>query len=158
GSDPSFVDQAVMTAEWSRDGAKVALVRADKGQNQVEYPAGNVVYRTSGWVSNLRLAPQRDGLAFVEHPIRHDDAGRVRLISAGENRVLGGDWASVSGLAWNPPGAEIWFTASRDEGPRSVWAVSRSGRLRAIAEAPGVLTLRDISPDGKALVSRDVRR
>ncbi len=158
GSDPSFVDQAIMAAEWSRDGAKLALVRAANGQNQVEYPAGNIVYRTSGSLSNLRISPLSDSLAFVEHPIRHDDAGRVRLISGGENKVLGGDWASISGLAWRPSGGEIWFTASRDEGPRSVWAVSRSGRLRGVAEAPGVLTLRDISPDGRILVSRDVRR
>jgi len=158
GSDPSFVDQAIMTAEWSRDGAKLALVRAANGQNQVEYPAGNTIYRTSGWVSNLRISPLPDSIAFVEHPIRHDDAGRVRLISAGESKALGGDWASISGLVWNPSGGEIWFTASRDEGPRSVWAVSRSGRLRSVAETPGILTLRDISPDGKVLVSRDVRR
>jgi len=45
----------------------------------------------------------------------------------------------------------------RDEGPRSVWAVSPSGKLRSVASAPGVLTLRDIAPDGRVLISRDVR-
>jgi DNA-binding winged helix-turn-helix (wHTH) protein/WD40 repeat protein len=159
GSDPSFVDQAIMSAEWSRDGARLALIRAVNGQNQLEYPAGKVVYRTSGWLSHPRISPLSDNtVAVVEHPVRHDDAGRVRLISAGKNKVLGGDWASISGLAWRPSGAEIWFTASRDAGPRSVWAVSPAGRLRTVADAPGVLTLRDIAPDGQVLVSRDVRR
>ncbi len=158
GSGSSFVDQAIMTAEWSRDGARLALVRAVKGRNQIEYPAGNVIYSTSGWVSNLRFSPLSDALAFVEHPVRHDDAGRVRLIAAGANSVLGGDWASISGLAWHPSGKEIWLTASRGGGPRAVWAVAPSGKLRTVAAAPGVLTLRDIAPDGQVLISRDVRR
>jgi Tol biopolymer transport system component len=158
GSDPSFVDQGIMTSEWSRDGAKLAVVRAAKGRNQIEYPPGNVIYNTSGWVSNLRLSPVSEALAFVEHPVRHDEAGRVRLIAGGASTVLGGDWANISGLAWHPSGREIWFTASRDEGPRSVWAVSPSGKLRSVASAPGVLTLRDIAPDGRVLISRDVRR
>jgi DNA-binding winged helix-turn-helix (wHTH) protein len=50
GSDPSFVDTGIMTAEWSRDGTKLALVRAAKGRNQIEYPPGNVIYTTPGWV------------------------------------------------------------------------------------------------------------
>ena len=158
GSDPSFVDQGIMTAEWSHDGAKLALVRAVKGRNQIEYPAGNVIYSTSGWVSNLRFSPVSEALAFVEHPVRHDDAGHVRLIAAGATSLLGGDWVNISGLAWHSSGKEMWFTASRDEGPRSVWAVSPSGKLRSVASAPGVLTLRDIAPDGRVLISRDVRR
>jgi DNA-binding winged helix-turn-helix (wHTH) protein/WD40 repeat protein len=158
GSDPSFVDQGIMTAEWSRDGAKLALVRAAKGRNQIEYPAGNIIYSTSGWVSNLRFSPVSEALAFVEHPVRHDDAGHVRLIAAGATSLLGGDWVNISGLAWHPSGKEIWFTSSRDEGPRGVWAVSPSGKLRSVASAPGVLTLRDIAPDGRVLISRDVRR
>jgi len=43
---------------------------------------------TSGWVSNLRLSPVSEALAFVEHPVRHDDAGRVRLLAAGASSVL----------------------------------------------------------------------
>src|SRR5205807_4671576 len=140
------------------DGSKLALVKAAKGRSQIEYPSGNVVYSTSGWISNLRFSPGPEALAFVEHMVRHDEAGRVRLIASGANSVLGGDWVSISGLAWHPSGKEIWLTASRDEGPRSVWAVSPSGKLRSVASAPGVLTLRDIAPDGRVLISRDVRR
>src|SRR5260221_3232962 len=94
-SDPSFVDQAVMSAEWTRDAGKLALVRAVNGQNELEYPAGNVVYRTSGSIGNLRISPASDSIAFIEHPVRHDDGGRVRMISAGTNKVLGGDWDSI---------------------------------------------------------------
>src|SRR5262249_32895799 len=95
---------------------------------------------------------------FIEHPVRHDESGRVRLIAAGVSSVLGGDWVSISGLAWHPSGKEIWMTAAREEGPRSVWAVSPSGKLRSVASAPGVLTLPDIAPAGRVLISRDVRR
>src|SRR5204862_2804600 len=98
-------------------------------------------------------------IAFVEHPIRHDDSGRVRLIvPGGAARTLDGDWSSISGLAWHPSGKEIWFTASRDEGPRALWAVTTTGRLRTVIRAPGVLTLRDIARDGRVLLSRETRR
>ena len=159
GSAPANVDQGIMTAEWSPDGRKLAVVRATKGQNQLEFPAGNVLYRNSGWLANVRFSPVSDEIAFIEHPIRHDERGQVRLIRpGGDGKVLGGEWVSISGLAWHPSSNEIWFTASRDEGPRSVWAVTRSGRLRPIAQAPGVLTIRDIARDGQMLLSRESRR
>src|SRR5260370_28839473 len=143
GSAPSHVDGGIMTAEWSRDGGRLALVRAIEGQNQLEFPAGKVVWRSPGSLANVRFSPVSDAIAYIEHPIRHDDSGRVRLLQpGGPSRILGGDWISASGLAWHPSGKEIWFTASRDGGPRSLWAVTPSGRLRAVAQAPGVLTLR----------------
>jgi WD40 repeat protein len=157
-SAPSYVDQGIMSAEWSRDGGKLVLVRAIRGQNQLEYPAGTVLYRTSGWISNVRVSPISDSIAFVEHPVRHDDAGHVRLIAGSANQALGGEWASISGLAWHPAGKEIWFTATRNQGPRGVWAISLLGKLRSIATAPGILTLRDIAADGRVLISREESR
>src|SRR5207244_5150812 len=42
--------------------------------------------------------------------------------------------------------------------PRSMWAVRRDGRLRTVGQAPGILTLRDIGPDGRVLLSVESRR
>lgn len=155
----SYVDRGIMTAEWTRDGKQLIVVRAIDGRNQLEYPAGNVVYRTVGWLSNVRTAPASEAVAFVEHPVRHDDSGRIMLFESGRDvRALTGNWTSVAGLAWHPSRKEIWFTAARDGGPRSVWAITTGGRLRAVAQAPGVLTLRDIAPDGRVLITRDIRR
>jgi DNA-binding winged helix-turn-helix (wHTH) protein/Tol biopolymer transport system component len=160
GGAPFEVDRGIMGAEWSADGSKLALVRAIKGASQLEFPPGQVLYRTAGWLANVRISRDNSRIAFVEHPVRHDDAGSVKLIDAagGGQRTLCGGWSSVGGLAWHPSGKEIWFTAAREGGMRSVWAVNLSGKVRAVAQAPGILTLRDISPDGRVLVTVDTRR
>lgn len=72
-------------------------------------------------------------------------------------RALGAEWASAGGLAWSPSGDEIWFTATRGDGPKSLWAVSLDGRLRPLAQTAGTLTLRDVAPDGRLLASRETR-
>jgi hypothetical protein len=64
----------------------------------------------------------------------------------------------VGGLAWHPAGKEIWFTASADGGPKSMWAVTLEGDVRSVAHIPGTLTLRDIAVDGRALASRDTEQ
>src|SRR5262249_50577233 len=52
----------------------------------------------------------------------------------------------------------IWFTASRDWGARSVYAVTPAGKLRTVAKVPATIALRDIAPDGRVLISRENRR
>jgi hypothetical protein len=104
------------------------------------------------------MSPADDAIAFIEHPVRHDDAGSIRLVDIrGNAATLAADWASASGLAWKDHD-EIWFTAARDSAPRSVWAVRRDGKMRAVGQAPGILTLRDIAPDGSVLLSVESRR
>src|SRR5262249_15837490 len=57
GSAEAHVEEGIMAAEWSHDGTKLAVVRAVNGQNLLEFPIGNVLYRTSGWLGNVRLSP-----------------------------------------------------------------------------------------------------
>jgi hypothetical protein len=148
----------IFGADWASDGKRLALVRVIAGAQQLEFPEGRVLYRTSGWLSNIRVAPDDAAVAFIEHPIRHDDAGSVCLVDAqGSAKVLAKDWGSASGLAWRSRG-EIWFTAARENAPRSVWSITTTGRLRPVAQAPGVLTLRDVAPDGRSLLTVESRR
>jgi Tol biopolymer transport system component len=152
------IGENIFGADWSPDGSSLALVRVVAGAQQLEFPAGRLLYHTSGWLSNVRVSPDGDAIAFIEHPVRHDDAGSVCVVDAlGNAAVLSSGWASASGLAWRDS-QEIWFTAARDSAPRSVWAVRRSGKLRAVGQAPGVLTLRDVAPDGRVLLSVESRR
>jgi DNA-binding winged helix-turn-helix (wHTH) protein/Tol biopolymer transport system component len=152
------IAENIFSVDWSSDGSHLALVRVVAGAQQLEFPEGRVLYHTSGWLSNLRVAPGDDFVAFIEHPVRHDDAGAIRILDARGNVVtLADGWTSASGLAWKT-GDEIWFTAARGNAPRSVWAVRRDGRLRAVGQAPGILTLRDIGPDGRVLLSVESRR
>jgi Tol biopolymer transport system component len=158
GGPVQRVGQNVFGADWSPDGARLAVVRVVAGAQQIEYPLGTTLYRTPGWISNLRISPDGQAIAFIEHPVRHDDAGEVKVIGAtGKERTMSSGWVNVSGLAWTATG-EVWFTATRDSAPRSLWAVTQSGRTRAVGQAPGILTLRDIAPDGKLLVTVESRR
>src|SRR5207253_2507101 len=93
-----------------------------------------------------------------DHPVRHDDAGAVKIVdSAGTLRTLSEGWANLSGMAWKNAG-EVWFTATRDHTPRSVWSVTTGGEVRAVGQAPGMLTLRDIARDGRLLLTIEARR
>ena len=67
-------------------------------------------------------------------------------------------WDSVRGLAWSPAGDEIWFSAGGSRSSRALWAVSLDGKMRLVHEAPGSLTLWDIAPDGRVLLTRDEER
>jgi eukaryotic-like serine/threonine-protein kinase len=158
GVAPSPVERNVMSADWSPDG-RLAIVRAIDGVNQLEFPPGSIIHKTSGWLSSLRVSPRADRLAFVDHPVRHDNRGTIKLAEAnGTVRSLSQEWADAGGIAWHPSRDEVWFTASRDNSPKSLWAVTLTGTTRTVAQIAGVMTLRDIAPDGSALVSRDTAR
>src|SRR5215467_7954162 len=152
------IAENIFGADWSSDGTRLALVRVVAGAQQLEFPEGRVLYHTSGWISSVRVSPGDDAIAFIEHPVRHDDAGSIRLVDTrGNATTLAADWASASGLAWKDHD-DIWFTAARDNAPRSVWAVRRDCKVRSVGQAPGVLTLRDIAQDGRVLLSVESRR
>jgi DNA-binding winged helix-turn-helix (wHTH) protein len=158
GGPTQHIGEDIFGADWSSDGARLGVVRVVAGAQQLEFPEGRILYHTSGWLGNIRVSPAEDAVAFIEHPVRHDDAGAVRIVDMrGNPTTLADGWASASGLAWKDRD-EIWFTAARDNATRSVWSVRRDGGLRAIGQAPGILTLRDIAPDGSALLSVESRR
>jgi Tol biopolymer transport system component len=63
----------------------------------------------------------------------------------------------VGGLAWGPDGTEVWFTAA-DVSLRALYSASLSGKVRLRSRVAGNLTLRDISREGRLLVTRDTFR
>jgi DNA-binding winged helix-turn-helix (wHTH) protein len=158
GGAPLPIERNIMSADWSADG-RLALVRAADGANQLEFPPGTVLHKTSGWMSGVRVSPSGNRIAFVEHPVRNDNRGTLKLRDAdGVVRALTQEWPAAGGVAWHPTGDEIWFTASRDGTPKSIWAVTLKGALRSVTHIPGTVTLRDIAADGRALTSRDTEQ
>ncbi|MBL8178003.1 MAG: WD40 repeat domain-containing protein, partial [Bryobacterales bacterium] len=159
GGSPLELDRNIMSADFSPDGRQLAVVRAVKGSNQVEFPTGKVLYRTSGWVSHMRVSPKDGSVAFIDHPVRHEDAGSVKVVRpGGQVETLSDGWANAGGLAWHPDSNEVWFTAARRGAMRGLHAATLSARLRTVAQAPGMMSLRDISPEGRVLITRDSRR
>lgn len=159
GGAPREVLENVQWADWSPDGTNFAVVREFGGQSRLEYPIGKVLYQTGGWISHPRVSPNNDMVAFIEHPVRRDDAGSVAVVDlAGKAKTLSTGWETVWGLGWAPKGTEIWFSSTRLGYGRYLSAVNLSGKERLLAREPGTLTLQDIARDGRVLLTRDVPR
>ncbi len=155
GGAPRPVVEQVQWADWSPDGANLAIVRDVNGRNRLEYPVGKVLYETGGWVGHPRVSPKGDMVAFLDHPVQGDDSGGIAVVDLnGKKTRLTGDFYSAQGLAWSPDGKEVWFTASKSGVDRPLYAVSLSGRERLVARMPGTLSLLDIWKDGRILLNR----
>ncbi|MCA1583197.1 MAG: hypothetical protein LC796_17780, partial [Acidobacteria bacterium] len=159
GSASRAILEDVASAEWSPDGASQAVVRAPQWRYRLEFPAGKVLYETTGYISHPRISSKGDAIAFLDHPFVGDDRGAVAVIDlAGKKKTLSDGWESVQGLAWSASGKEIWFTATRAGSSRALYAVSLAGRERAVLAAPAGLLLQDISRDGRVLLDQSNAR
>jgi len=159
GGGPREVLGNVEWADWSPDGSNLAVVHVVQGEDRLEYPIGKVLYETNGWISHIRISPKGDRIAFFDHPSRLDDRGSVDVVDLqGKKTVLSTGWESEEGLAWSSSGKEVWFTTAKAGNDRQLYAVSLNGRQRVVARAPGGMTLQDIFPDGRVLLTRDNNR
>ena len=160
GGGPREVLESVQAADWAPDGASLAVLRVVDGRNRLEFPIGRTIYETAaGYLSHMRVSPRGDLVAFLEHPMRGDDAGAVAVVDReGHKRVLSSGWITARGLAWSPNGGEIWFTAGSAGGSRALHAVSLSGHRRLVTRVPGALTLHDISREGRVLLAEEHSR
>ncbi|MFZ0954318.1 MAG: protein kinase [Candidatus Sulfotelmatobacter sp.] len=158
GGSPREVLEDVTYADWDANG-ELAVVHHAQDRDRIEYPIGHVLYESKGWISHLRFSPQADKIAFMDHPAPWDDRGSVMLVDLGGHvSVLSPKWESEDGLAWSPDGKEVWFTAAEKGLNRGLHAVKFSRRVRKILDLPEGMTLQDVAPDGRVLVSLDHER
>ena len=159
GGAPRELLDNVNWADWSPDGSNLAISRPLGGFYQLEYPVGKVLYKTPGWIGDIRISPKGDQIAFLDHPVLNDDGGKVAVVDLNGNmRTLSQMWISSDGLAWSPNGDEIWFTATTQGLSRDLRAVDLSGHERILARVPGTLTVFDVARDGRVLLKRDANR
>jgi eukaryotic-like serine/threonine-protein kinase len=159
GGAPRQIAENVEWADWAPDGKELAIVHDMGGKQALEFPLGHILYETPGWISHPRVSPKGDRIAFLDHPTYDDDRGVVSVVDlAGNKRVLSTGWESEEGLAWSPGGTEVWFSATRAGLQRSIYAVDLSGRQRLVFRALGGVSLEDIAPDGRILLTRDEQR
>jgi dipeptidyl aminopeptidase/acylaminoacyl peptidase len=159
GGAPREVVEGVLSADWSPDGSALAAVRFAGGRTRLEYPLGKAIYTTDGWISDARVSPDGERVAFIDHPILFDSRGSVMVVDrAGNRNPLTGTFSDVLGLAWHPSGKEIWFTGSYMHLSSNLFAVNLSGKQRLVWAGAGEVIVQDISQDGRALFIRGNRR
>jgi Tol biopolymer transport system component len=153
---PREILDRVREADWSPDGTQLAVIREVDGTDHLEFPAGNVLYKTGGYLSNPRFSPAGDRIAFFEHPWKYDDRGLVAVIDlAGKRTVLSRGYWGEEGLAWSRRGDEVLFSAGTAYNNFKVYAVDLAGHRRDVLASAGGLTIQDAAPDGRLLVTRD---
>ncbi len=159
GGAPRDILDGVQFADWAPDGKELMIVRDAGTKCRLEYPIGKVLYETSGWISHPRVSPDGEVVAFIDHPVPNDDGGRVAVVDrAGKKRDITPLYATAQGLAWRPDGGEIWYTAAEGGFNRAVHAVMLSGKVRLVGRVPGISTIRDISQQGRVLMTNESAR
>ncbi len=159
GGAPRDILDDVQWADWSPDGKDLAIVRNSGAKNRLEYPIGKPLYETAGWISNPRISPSGDRVAFMDHPFPNDDGGRVAVVDrAGKKETITPLYATAQGLAWRPDGGEIWYTAAEGGFNRAVHAVTLAGKARLVGRVPGISTLLDVSKNGRILMTNESDR
>ncbi len=160
GSSPRAVSEDVREADWSQDGATMAIVH-DLGnmRDRLEFPPGTVLHEASGYLSNPRVSPDGSRVAFVEHQRRFDDRGWVKVVDrAGTVTALTQELFGVQGLAWTPDGRTVVFsgntTASSMLQPMSVGA-SGGAPAQLVFGVPARFIVFDIASDGRWLAVRE---
>ena len=154
GGAPRPVLDQVDFADWAKDGNSIAVVvRANEGY-QIEFPIGTVWYKSKGWIAKIAVSRAGDRIAFFEHPALGDVAGSLTVVDrTGKKEVLLTGWQLGDSLAWAPGEREIWFSGTRTGRQTNIYAVSLSGAVRKVFEAPGGVSFYDIFRDGRALVT-----
>ena len=159
GGAPREVQENVGSADWSPDGESLAVAAQTDQGIVLEYPLGKVLYKAPGWVYDVKVSPDGNLVAFIDHPITFDSLGYVAVVDRqGNRRTLTGSFSDARGLAWAPSGKEIWFTASNVHLSGNLYAVDLQGHQRLVWAGAGSIRLQDISRDGKVLFIRENRR
>jgi dipeptidyl aminopeptidase/acylaminoacyl peptidase/predicted Ser/Thr protein kinase len=145
GGAPRKVLEDVEAADWSPDGEQLAVARDAGATRRLEFPIGKVLYETAGWVSDVRVSPDGQRVAFWSHPSRGDNLGSVEVVEKNGPRRSLGPGSSSAGLAWAPDGRSLWTGG---------FQLSLEGQRRRAIPFFGGAYLQDVAAGGRALFDR----
>jgi hypothetical protein len=156
GGVPRELAKDVFMADWGPGGRSLAAIRLVDGRFRLEYPLGTVVHDTTGWFSQVRVAPSGKQIAFFEHPVAGDNAGDLKVLEPGRPpKTLVSALNSAGSLVWRPDGTEIWYGGTAaGEGAGLIYSVTLEGRVRVVYQTLGWPALYDFSQSGEALIGR----
>jgi hypothetical protein len=149
----------VRDADWSPDGSTIAVVHVVGGKNQLEYPIGQMLHQTTGYLSDLRVSPSGDQVAFFEHAIPIDDRGWVKVVDrSGHVRTMTEEYSALEGLAWSTDGQSLYFSGmlgqTTDFRPFVVRA-SGPGTVQPAFSSAGDIVVFDTTKSGRTLMARE---
>jgi dipeptidyl aminopeptidase/acylaminoacyl peptidase len=154
GGAPREILENVSDADWSPDGASLAVLRTAGGKNRIEYPIGTMRYESDGLAPKwLRVSPKGDRIAFFEPDNAGGDYSVTVLDTNGGKQVLSRGWQTLLGLAWSSKDGEIWFGGAKAGGEPALRAVTLGGKERMLAEPPATMIIDDVTRDQKVLVT-----
>lgn len=159
GAAPRPMMSDIIDADWGPDN-QIAVARYVDGHFRIEYPIGHLLYEpATGYVSNVRVSPKGDWVAFAEHPTLGDDAGYVAMVdSLGRKRTLSPPQSALENMNWAPSGKEVWFSSALVNTEFQLRAADLSGHTRVVDRIPGIPTLYDIARDGRVLLAQGILR
>jgi len=156
GGAPRALLDNVREADWGPDGESLAVVREVNGRDRLEYPAGKVLVEADGYLSDPRVSPDGNSVAFFRHTIRWDNRGVLEVIDrSGKKTFVSDAYSALEGIAWGADGREICFSGAVGPEDNLAFATTLSGRRRTLLRAPGPVTLFDVSREGRVLLSRE---
>ena len=153
GGAPREILESVHDADWGPDGESLAVVRTVAGRNRLEYPIGNVLYDTDGWMSSVRVSPDGKLIAFNDHPVRGDNVGPIAVIDLEGNKTVFPGPGAPQRLVWSRDGKQIWGARAG-----TLFAQSLDGQRQVLSSSVGGLVLMDISADGRLLLGSETSR
>ena len=152
GGAPRELVQNVRSADWSPDGSSLAIVQTVGGRDRVEYPVGKILYESGGYITDIRVSPEGNLVAFLDHPSLQYEHGYLITVDSGGRKKVVLEKQNFFGLRWSTSGNELWYSRT-DFGPPAVFAMDLSGKERRILRGIGALILNDLSHDGHVLLS-----
>lgn len=160
GSSPRAVAEDVRDADWSPDGATLAVVRdLGNGRDRLEFPAGTPLHEANGYLNNVRVSPDGNSVAFVEHKLRFDDRGWVKVVTRdGTVRTLTDELFGVFGVAWTEGSTSVVFSGNTTGASfLQPMIVPASGRepARPVFGVPARFIVMDTTADGRWLAVRE---
>jgi hypothetical protein len=157
----------VREADWSPDGTTLAIVHDQNSKDRLEYPIGTVLYETAGYVSDVRVSPDGNRVAFMDHQTRWDDRGWVKVVDRNKTvTTLAGEFWGEESLAWSADGTTVFFAANdRQAGDENhpgdlsyqihSVAVAEPGKAVSALTSPGDFFIHDVAADGRWLTTRE---
>jgi Tol biopolymer transport system component len=154
GGAPRELYTDIVGADWSPDGANMALVRRVGNASRLEFPVGTVVHEAPT-ILPPRVSPDGRRVCFFAGV----SYGELWVADRGGTaRLLANDLVRGGHCAWTADGREVWAESGGGEMHTTLEAFDTHGGRRSIASYTGMVQIEDIAADGKVLITAGTLR